>query len=321
MRAGYTDEAVGWRGWLLRAIAGSPDQMQSVYGISGERRLEEWVVPWLKGYEGSTPVRVGNKASEQFQLDVYGEVGLALSQTPGGNDDVRVPSAELQGHLTDHLCRIWTLPDEGIWETRGERQHFVHSKVMAWVGLDRAIKHHEKFDGSGDVKRWRKNRELLHAEICRKGFNKKMNSFTQSYGSKVLDASLLRIVFTGFLPLDDPRIIGTIDAVQKNLTRNGLVIRYDARKAPDGLSGGEGAFLACSFWMVIALYLIGRETEAVTMFERLLALANDVGLLSEEYDADAGRMLGNFPQALSHIALLHAAFTLSGQWRPDQYHG
>ena len=226
---------------------------------------------------------------------------------------------ELEAALIDHLCHVWELPDDGIWETRGGAKHFVYSKVMAWVALDRAVKQHERFDGSGDVKRWRKNRDLLHKQICEKGFNKKLNSFTQSYGSNALDASCLRLVLVGFLPPDDPRIIGTIEAIQKGLMKDGLVRRYDPGKSSDGLKGSEGTFLACSFWMVTCLWLIGRKDEATKMFDRLLALRNDVGLLSEEYDAKAKRMLGNFPQALSHIALAHAAFTLSGNWTPEPY--
>ena len=319
MRAGYTEEAVAWRIWLLRAIAGSPGQVQSLYGINGERRLAEWEVEWLAGYEYSKPVRIGNAASGQFQLDVYGEVAVALSRTPVADDDLRMPSMELEASLIDHLCHVWTLPDEGIWETRGGAKHFVHSKVMAWMALDRAVKQHERFDGTGDVKRWRKNRDLLHKEICAKGFDKKLNSFTQSYGSKALDASCLRLALVGFLPPEDPRIIGTIDAIQRGLMKDGLVQRYDPGKSSDGLKGGEGTFLACSFWMVTCLWLIGRKDEAKEMFDRLLALRNDVGLLSEEYDAKNKRMLGNFPQALSHIALAHAAFTLSGQWKPEPY--
>jgi len=319
MRAGYTDEAVRWRLWLLRAIAGNPDQLQTLYGLGGERKLFEWEAAWLCGYENSRPVRIGNAASEQFQLDVYGEVGVALARTPEAADDIRVPAADLQAHLIDHLCDIWHLPDEGIWEVRGGRKHFVHSKVMAWVALDRAIKHFDHFDGPGDVKRWRKNREKLHAEICRKGFNKRLNSFTQSYGSTNLDASCLRLALVGFLPPEDPRIVGTIDAIQKHLMKDGLVERYNTAKTADGLRGGEGAFLACSFWLVVCLWLIDRKDQSRQLFDRLLSLANDVGLLSEEYDAQHGRMLGNFPQALSHIALAHAAFTLSGQWKPEPY--
>jgi GH15 family glucan-1,4-alpha-glucosidase len=319
MRAGYTEEAVTWRRWLLRAIAGAPDQIQSLYSIHGERKLVEWNADWLRGYEDSRPVRIGNAAYEQFQLDVFGEVAAALGRTPEAEDDIRIPAIDLQAKLIDHLCHVWTLPDEGIWETRGGRKHFVHSKVMAWMALDRAVKMHERFEGGGDVKHWRKNRDLLHKEICQKGFDKKLNSFTQSYGSKTLDASCLRIALVGFLPPDDPRIIGTVDAIQKNLMQDGLVLRYLPGKSPDGLKGTEGSFLACSFWLVTCLWLIGRHDEARGMFDRLLALRNDVGLLSEEYDPVAGRMLGNFPQALSHIALAHAAFTLSGQWQPELY--
>jgi GH15 family glucan-1,4-alpha-glucosidase len=317
MRAGYTEEAVAWRLWLLRAIAGSPGQLQSLYGIDGERRLVEWEASWLAGYENSLPVRIGNAASEQFQLDVYGEVAMALSRTPAAKDDLRTPAMGLEEALIDHLCKVWQEPDEGIWETRGDAQHFVYSKVMAWVALDHAVKRRERFDGTGDVKRWRKNRDMLHREICAKGFNKKLNSFTQSYGSKVLDASCLRLVLVGFLPADDPRIVGTVEAIQKYLTKDGLVQRYNPAKSSDGLKGGEGTFLACSFWMVTCLWLIGRKDEAKEMFQRLLALRNDVGLLSEEYDPQAKRMLGNFPQALSHIALVQAALTLSGQLRAE----
>jgi GH15 family glucan-1,4-alpha-glucosidase len=318
MRAGYTEEAIAWRLWLLRAIAGSPDQVQSLYGIGGERKLQEWNADWLPGYENSKPVRIGNAAAEQFQLDVFGEVAVALAHTPMGDDDLRVPATELEASLVDHLCKVWPEPDDGIWETRGGRKHFVHSKVMAWVALDRAVKQHERYDGNGDVKRWKKNRDLLHKEICAKGFSKKLNSFTQSYGSKTLDASCLRLGIVGFLPMDDPRIVGTVEAIQRQLTKDGLVQRYNPAKSPDGLKGSEGTFLACSFWLVTCLSLMGRRDEAAEMFARLLALRNDVGLLSEEYDPKAKRMLGNFPQALSHIALVHAAFTLSGQWRPEE---
>jgi GH15 family glucan-1,4-alpha-glucosidase len=277
----------------------------------------EWEASWLAGYENSLPVRIGNAASEQFQLDVYGEVAMALSRTPAAKDDLRTPAMGLEEALIDHLCKVWQEPDEGIWETRGDAQHFVYSKVMAWVALDHAVKRRERFDGTGDVKRWRKNRDMLHREICAKGFNKKLNSFTQSYGSKVLDASCLRLVLVGFLPADDPRIVGTVEAIQKYLTKDGLVQRYNPAKSSDGLKGGEGTFLACSFWMVTCLWLIGRKDEAKEMFQRLLALRNDVGLLSEEYDPQAKRMLGNFPQALSHIALVQAALTLSGQLRAE----
>ncbi len=317
LRFGYEEEAVAWRRWLLRAIAGAPGQLQSIYGICGERQLNEWKAEWLPGYENSKPVNIGNGAASQFQLDVYGEVGSALARTPFP-DDIKVSSRSLQAQLTDHLCQVWDQPDDGIWETRGGRRHFTHSKVMAWVGLDRAIRHYEQYDGGGDIKGWKKNRDLLHKEICAKGFNKKLNSFTQSYGSTDLDASCLRIGLVGFLPMDDPRIIGTVEAIQKHLMADGFVQRYNTRKSKDGLPPGEGAFLACSFWLVTCLWLIGRKEDARKLFDRLLALRNDVGLLSEEWDTKRRRMTGNFPQALSHIALAHAAAAMSGAWKPDR---
>jgi GH15 family glucan-1,4-alpha-glucosidase len=317
IQAGYVDEAVEWRKWLLRAIAGAPAQIQTIYGICGERQILEWEAEWLPGYEGSRPVRIGNAAVSQFQLDVFGEVAAALARTPQEDDEIRVSSSAVQAALIDHLCKVWPEPDEGIWETRGGAQHFTHSKVMAWVALDRAIKHHERYDGGGDVKRWKKNREMIHKEVCDKGFNKKLNSFVQSYGSKELDASCLRIGLVGFLPMDDPRIVGTTEAIEKRLMKDGFVQRYDTKTSDDGLPAGEGAFLACSFWLVTSLWLIGREADATAMFERLLVLRNDVGLLSEEYDPVGKRMVGNFPQALSHIALIHSAFTISGLWTPE----
>ncbi len=317
MQAGFQEEAIAWRRWLLRAIAGSPEQVQTIYGICGERQLNEWSADWLPGYENSKPVRFGNGAVDQFQLDVFGEVAAALARTPPAEDDIRVDATAVQAKLIDHLCQVWQEPDDGIWETRGGRKHFTYSKVMAWVALDRAIKHHERFDGGGDVSRWKKNRDLIHREVCEKGFDPELNSFVQSFGSKELDASCLRIVLVGFLPPDDPRIRGTVDAIQQRLMRNGFVERYDPHTASDGLPGGEGVFLACSFWLASNLHLIGRQQEASQLFDRLIALANDVGLLSEEYDPSAKRLLGNFPQALSHIALVHTAFTLFGMWRPE----
>jgi GH15 family glucan-1,4-alpha-glucosidase len=316
MQAGYVDEAIAWRKWLLRAIAGAPDQVQTIYGIRGERQLVEWEADWLPGYENSRPVRIGNAAAGQFQLDVFGEVAAALSRTPQAEDDIRVSATAVQAALINHLCKVWQEPDEGIWETRGGLKHFTHSKVMAWVALDRAIKQYEIADGGGDIKRWIKNRDMIHGEVCEKGFNKKMNSFVQSYGSRNLDASCLRIVLVGFLPAEDPRIRGTVEAIEKHLMKDGFVQRYNTTKSRDGVGGGEGAFLACSFWMVTNLWLIGRKAEATAMYERLLALRNDVGLLSEEYDPIGRRLVGNFPQALSHIALIHAAFAMSGAWHP-----
>jgi GH15 family glucan-1,4-alpha-glucosidase len=261
-------------------------------------------------------VRIGNAAVGQFQLDVFGEVSAALARTPTAEDEIRVSASSLQAALVNRLCEVWREPDSGIWEVRGDARHFTHSKVMAWVALDRAIKHQEQY-GSRDVKRWKTNREMLRREICRKGFDKKLNSFVQSYGSKQLDASCLLIGLVGFLPPDDPRIVGTVEAIEKRLMKNGFVERYDTKKTDDGLSGGEGAFLACSFWMVTSLWLMGRRADAKAMFERLLALENDVGLLSEEYDPVGERMVGNFPQALSHIALLLSAFAMSGLWKPE----
>jgi GH15 family glucan-1,4-alpha-glucosidase len=316
MQAGYVDEAIAWRKWLLRAIAGAPDQIQTIYGICGERQLVEWEADWLPGYENSRPVRIGNAAAGQFQLDVFGEVAAALARTPRAEDDIRVSAAAVQATLIDHLCKVWQEPDEGIWETRGGPKHFTHSKVMAWVALDRAIKQDEIYGGGGDIKRWKKNRDMIHKEVCEKGFNKKLNSFVQSYGSRNLDASCLRIVLVGFLPPEDPRVRGTVEAIEKHLTKDGFVQRYNTTKSKDGVAGGEGAFLACSFWMVTNLWLIGRHAAATAMYERLLALRNDVGLLSEEYDPVGKRLVGNFPQALSHIALIHSAFAMSGKWHP-----
>jgi GH15 family glucan-1,4-alpha-glucosidase len=316
MQAGYVEEAIAWRKWLLRTIAGAPDQVQTIYGIRGERQLVEWEADWLPGYENSRPVRIGNAAAGQFQLDVFGEVAAALARTPRAEDEIRVSAAAVQAALVDHLCNVWQEPDEGIWETRGGAKHFTHSKVMAWVALDRAIKQYEMYDGGGNIKRWKKNRDMIHKEVCEKGFNKRLNSFVQSYGSTNLDASCLRIVLVGFLPPEDPRIRGTVEAIEKRLMKDGFVQRYNTRKSRDGVGGGEGAFLACSFWMVMNLWLIGRQGEATAMFERLLALRNDVGLLSEEYDPVEKRLVGNFPQALSHIALIHAAFAMSGAWHP-----
>ncbi|HMH16122.1 MAG TPA: glycoside hydrolase family 15 protein [Edaphobacter sp.] len=317
MQAGYVEEAIAWRQWLLRAAAGAPDQIQSIYGIDGERQLTEWVADWLPGYRQSAPVRIGNAAAGQFQLDVFGEVAAALLRTPRAEDDIQVSATALQSSLVDHLCDVWKEPDEGIWETRGGRQHFTHSKVMAWVALDRAIRYYEHFDGGGDIERWKRERERIHKEVCEKGFDKKLNSFVQSYGSKQLDASCLRIVLVGFLPASDPRIRGTAEAIEKHLMRNGLIERYNTRTTDDGVTGSEGTFLACSFWMVTNLWLIGRKEDAIALFERLLKLRNDVGLLSEEYDPKKKQMLGNFPQALSHIALVHSAFAIAGIWKPD----
>jgi GH15 family glucan-1,4-alpha-glucosidase len=316
LRAGYREEAVAWRRWLLRAVAGDPAQIQTVYGLWGERQLPEWTAHWLPGYAFSAPVRIGNAAAEQFQLDVFGEVAAALARTPQAEEDIRVSASSLQAELIDHLCDVWQEPDEGIWEVRGPRQHFTHSKVMAWVAVDRAIRNQEQHGGKGDVERWGQVRAAIHAEVLERGFDAELNSFVQSYGSKELDASCLRIALVGFLPPNDPRIVGTVTAIEKHLMRDGLIARYNTHGTDDGLPGGEGTFLACSFWMVTNLWLIGRCEDAKAFYTRLLQLLNDVGLISEEYDPREKRMLGNFPQALTHIALVHTAFALSGQWTP-----
>jgi GH15 family glucan-1,4-alpha-glucosidase len=311
MNAGYFEEAAAWRDWLLRAAAGSPDQVQIMYGVHGERNLREWEVDWLGGYEGSKPVRVGNAASEQLQLDLYGEVADALLHAHLGGIAADSFDFSLQETLTDHLATIWQQPDEGIWEVRGGRKQFTYSKIMAWVAFDRAIQSAEKFGLRGAVDHWREVRDQIHKEVCEKGYDPQLGSFTQSYGSKELDASLLLIPMVGFLPPSDPRIRDTIEAIEKQLMFDGLVLRYRTERVADGLPPGEGAFLACSFWMVGALNMLDRKPDAKRLFERLLDLRNDVGLLAEEYDPRAKRLLGNFPQALSHIALVNAAFGLT----------
>src|SRR6516165_452304 len=284
MNAGYYEEAGAWRDWLLRAAAGSPAQVQIMYGIRGERHLLEWEVDWLPGYASSRPVRVGNAASIQLQLDVYGEVADAMLHAELGGLPSRKTDIDLQNCLTEHLASIWQEPDEGIWEVRGGKQQFTYSKVMAWVAFDRAVQSAEKFGGSRNLQRWRELRDQVHREVCEKGFDPQLNSFTQAYGSKRLDAALLLIPQVGFLPIQDPRVRGTIEAIEKNLMCEGLVQRYQTVGSKDGLPPGEGVFLACSFWMVSALNLLGRRKGARNLFERLLSLRNDVGLLAEEYD-------------------------------------
>ena len=318
MNAGYFEEAQAWHDWLLRAVAGSPDQVQIMYGIRGERNLMEWEVPWLDGYENSRPVRVGNAAAEQLQLDVYGELADALLHAFIGGIRSTQQDVGLQTALTDHLAGIWKQPDSGLWEMRGEPQHFTYSKVMCWVAFDRVIK-----TLCGQVKddvlqRWESIREEIHRDVCEKGFNRELNSFTQVYGSKQLDASLLLIAQVGFLPWDDPRIRGTIEAIEKNLMFDGFVLRYRTESSDDGLPPGEGVFLACSFWMVSAMKMLGRVDDARTLFERLLKLCNDVGLMAEEYDPRQKRLIGNFPQALSHIALINAAFEFNRLSSPGE---
>jgi len=316
MNAGYYHEARAWRAWLERAIAGSPAQVQIMYGIAGERRLGEWTVPWLPGYEGAQPVRIGNAAALQLQLDVYGELmdALYLARKGGLHDqdglDDGDASWRLQVALMTHLEGIWQLPDEGIWEVRGPPRQFTHSKVMAWVAFDRAVKTAEQFNLEGPVEHWRDIRDRIHAEVCAHGVDARRGCFVQSYGSQEMDAALLMLPLVGFLPAADPRIQNTVRAVEQDLLVDGLVRRYRTEAAADGLPQGEGVFLACSFWYVDNLVMQGREDEARALFAKLLALRNDVGLLAEEYDPRVRRQLGNFPQAFSHIALVNSALAL-----------
>jgi GH15 family glucan-1,4-alpha-glucosidase len=311
LHAGHADEATAWRHWLLRAIAGDPADVQIMYGVAGERRLAEFELPWLGGYEGSRPVRVGNAASEQVQLDVYGEVMDALYQARTQGLAFEPAAWQIQTVLLDHLEAAWRQPDEGIWEIRGERRHFVHSKVMAWVAFDRAVRTVETQPLDGPAERWRAVRDEIGAEVCAQGFDEELGSFVQSYGSKELDASLLLLPLVGFLPASDPRIRGTVEAVERELLQDGYVLRYRTREAGvDGLPPGEGVFLPCSFWLADCYELLGRHDDAHALFERLLGLANDVGLLAEEYDPATGRMLGNFPQAFTHLALVNTAFNV-----------
>jgi GH15 family glucan-1,4-alpha-glucosidase len=320
LRTGYTQEADRWRQWLGRAVAGDAKDVQIMYGVAGERRLAEWEVPWLPGYERSAPVRIGNAAVDQRQLDVYGEVmdALTLARQAGLQFDVHDWS--LQRQLLDFLEKHWHEPDEGIWEVRGPRRHFVHSKMMAWVAFDRAI-HLIDQGNTGPRERWTAIRDEIHAQVCDQGYDKDRGTFTQYYGSTELDASVLLIIEVGFLPPDDDRVVSTGRTIKRELMRDGLVLRYtQPAKAVsgggladvDGLPGAEGAFLACSFWLVNALCAIGEREEALAIFERLLALRSDVGLLSEEYDPRYGRQVGNTPQAFSHVPLIQAALNLSG---------
>ncbi|HXY91017.1 MAG TPA: glycoside hydrolase family 15 protein, partial [Acidimicrobiia bacterium] len=316
MMAGYVREAVEWRDWLLRAVAGDPAHLQIMYGAAGERRLDEYEVDWLPGYENSRPVRVGNAASTQFQLDVYGEVFDALHQTRKMNVPESESAWSLQCAILEFLEAAWQDADEGIWEVRGGRQDFTHSKVMAWVAFDRTVKAIEEFGLDGPVDRWRDCRDMVHREVLEKGFDTDRNTFTQYYGSKALDASTLMIPLVGFLPPDDPRVAGTVEAIERELLVDGFVLRYDTAENVDGLPPGEGVFLPCSFWLADNLFLIGRERDGRALFERLLALGNDVGLFAEEYDPKAQRMLGNFPQAFTHVSLVNTACNLEHTTSP-----
>ena len=316
MNAGYHEEARAWRDWLLRAGAGSPQQLQIMYGLAGERQLPEWEVPWLPGYEQSRPVRIGNAAHGQLQLDVFGEVIDALHQARRGGIAPDTSEWPFEKALLEHVAGTWTEPDHGIWEVRGPRQHFTFSKVMAWVAFDRAVKSAELFGLEGPVDRWRTIQREIHTEVCERGFNRTRGCFVQAYGSTQLDASLLLLPTTGFLPASDPRVTATIEAVERELLCDGFVMRYDTGKADDGLQAGEGVFLACSFWLADAYVLLGRIDEARALFERLLSLRNDLGLLSEEYDTRLRRQVGNFPQAFSHVALVNTAHNLSHARKP-----
>jgi GH15 family glucan-1,4-alpha-glucosidase len=321
MRGGFYDEAMSWRNWLLRACAGDPSQMQIMYGAAGERRLDEWEIDWLPGYERSAPVRIGNAAAGQFQLDVYGEVMSALYESAQGCETGE-SAWEFQLELMQFLGDAWREPDDGIWEVRGPRRHFTHSKVMAWVAIDRAIKTAEEFNLDGPIDRWKEVRQEIFDQVCDLGFNTAKGSFTQYYGSDELDASLLMIPLVGFLPAHDPRMRGTIEAVERELMDGGFVLRYRTKDTGevDGLSGREGAFLACSFWLADCLSMLGRDHDAHALLDRLIGLRNDLGLLSEEYDPVAGRLVGNFPQAFSHVSLVNSASKMTGQEKPSARH-
>ncbi len=319
MEAGYRDEACAWREWLLRAIAGSPAQTQIMYGVRGERRLPEFELEWLGGYENSRPVRVGNAASTQFQLDIYGEVLDAMFQAHNSGIHNRDTDWNLQIQLMHFLESNWQKPDEGIWEVRGGRKHFTHSKMMAWVAFDRAVKLVEdcQCDARKNLDRWKSIRDQIHSEVCARGFNPARNAFTQFYGSDGLDAALLMMPLVGFLPPNDPRVLSTIALIERELMKDGFVLRYQPqREDVDGLPGNEGAFLPCSFWLANCLQVTGRHEDACALFERLLTLRNDLGLMSEEFDPVAKRQLGNFPQAFTHVALVNTARILSRREEP-----
>ncbi|MFF4395475.1 glycoside hydrolase family 15 protein [Streptomyces sp. NPDC001480] len=322
LAAGYRKEAEAWRDWLVRAVAGDPADLQIMYGLAGERRLPEFELPWLPGFAGSAPVRIGNDAVRQLQLDVYGEVMDSLSLARRAGLPPKPHMWSLQGVLLEFLRSVWRQPDEGLWEVRGGRRQFVHSKVMVWVAADRAVRTLEESpELPGDLDGWRALRDEVHREVCEKGYDPARRTFTQYYGSRELDAAVLLIPRVGFLPPDDPRVIGTVDAIRAGLGQGGFVRRYDTDSdtgyeaggtSIDGMPGGEGVFLACSFWLADALHLTGRTKEARELFERLVGITNDVGLLSEEYDPVAGRQLGNFPQAFSHVGLVNTALALFG---------
>ena len=310
MNAGFQEEACAWRQWLLRATAGEPGRMQIMYGLTGERRVPEWELSWLDGYQGAKPVRAGNLAATQMQIDVFGEMMDALHHGRRGILGNTEEGWEFQLEMLGHLEQIWQDPDHGIWEARGDRLQFVNSKVMAWVAFDRAVKTIEHFKLCGPLDRWRKVRQAIYDDVCRYGFNPGLGAFVQSYGSQHLDASALLIALVGFLPPQDRRVRSTVEAIQRHLLVDGLVRRYNSEAGVDGLPSGEGVFLPCSFWLADNLILLGRRSEAERLYERVLSLRNDVGLLSEEYDIESGRLVGNFPQAFSHIALINTGHAL-----------
>jgi GH15 family glucan-1,4-alpha-glucosidase len=316
MNSGYTEEATRWYEWLRRAVAGSPASMQIMYGIMGQRRLLEWEADWLPGYEGALPVRIGNAAHAQLQLDVYGELIDAFHQARVAKLCLYDGSWELACTVVEHLAEVWNLPDNGIWERRGAGKHYVSSKVMTWVGFDRAIKSAEQFGFKAPLDRWRALRDTIHREVCEKGFDRNQNTFVESYGSPLLDASILLLPAVGFLPGSDPRVRGTIAAIEKYMMRDGFVLRHDPREVSDEIQPIEGAFLACSLWLADAYVLTGEVAKAQAMFDRVVAIANDLGLLAEEYDPGVGRQTGNFPQALTHIALINTAHNLSDAKKP-----
>jgi GH15 family glucan-1,4-alpha-glucosidase len=318
MAGGYVDEARSWREWLVRAVAGRPSHAQILYGVTGDRLLPEWELPWLPGYEGSAPVRVGNAASTQFQLDVYGEVADALHCARRVGLDPDETAWRVERAMVEFVESVWKDPDEGIWEVRGPRRPFTHSRVMAWVAVDRAVKAVERFGLEGPVDRWRRLRSVIHDDVCH-GYDPDLGAFVQYYGSKLLDASLLMIPLVGFLPATDPRMLGTVRAIEQHLVSDGLVARYHTLPDVDGLPPGEGAFLPCTFWLADNLALQDRSAEARKIFERLLAIRNDVGLLSEEYEPVSRRLLGNFPQAFSHVGLINTALNLTRHGGPAEH--
>lgn len=310
MNSGYTGEASAWHNWLLRAVAGSPANMQIMYGIKGQRRLLEWEANWLPGYEGAQPVRVGNAAHAQLQLDVYGELIDAFHQSRVAKLELDEGSWAVECGVLEHLAEVWDKPDHGIWERRGDGRHYVSSKVMTWLAFDRGIKSAEQFGFKAPLEKWRVLRDAIHHDVCNKGFDPELNSFVESYGSKLLDASILMLPSVGFLPPTDPRVRGTLEAIERQMMRDGFVLRHDPREPSGEIQPAEGAFLACTLWLADAYVLTGEYEKAQTLFDRVVAVANDVGLLAEEYDTVAGRQTGNFPQALTHIALINTAHNL-----------